>query len=275
MNKLTTAILSLVVLFGCQNNPTSSNLQEGSLAKKSSIELEVKPVFRIKTDRPGERLTVFVFYEKMGKPDGVGKPDGKGGKPPKESEECSDLNTNQAFAGLGVVLPALNFPVEYHPAFEPTNAAFDAIDRAVLAWENASSDNLLDFAYNALGTAAPARDFTNVVGWRQFIGRGSGFLAATFIWDDGTTILEADIFYNLRHKWAVNAVIEEGSTVCGTDFDIQAIGAHEFGHLIGLGHVVNADEADATMAPSAAKGELQKQTLTPGDIAGVLSVISE
>lgn len=271
MNKVIIAILSLFVFFGCQNNPTSPIVQEKiSLSKKSSFELEVKPVFRIKTDRPGEFLTVFVFSEKMGKPDG-----GRGGKPPKKTEECSDLNTNQAFAELGVVLPSLNFPVEYHPAFEPTNASFDAIDRAVSAWEGVSSDNLLDFAYNALGTAAPERDFTNVIGWRQFVGRGSGFLAVTFIWDDGTIILEADIFYNLKHKWAVNATIAPGETTCGTNFDIQAIGTHELGHLIGLGHVVNANEDDATMAPSAAKGELQKQTLTPGDISGVLSVISE
>lgn len=273
MNKVIIAILSLFVFFGCQNNPTSPTVQEKVSLTKVGIkrDLEVRPVFRIKTDRPGEFLTVFVFSEKMGRPDGAGG----GKKPPKEEEVCLDLNTNQAFAELGVVLPSLNFPVEYHPAFEPTDASFDAIDRAVSAWENASSDNLLDFLYNALGSAAPARDFTNVVGWRQFVGRGSGFLAATFIWDDGTTILEADIFYNLKHKWAVNAVIAAGDSTCGTNFDIQAIGTHELGHLIGLGHVVNANEADATMAPSAAKGELQKQTLTPGDISGVLSVISE
>ena len=268
MKKLMTILLSLIFLVGCQqdNSPLSPSSQT-NLGKRVSSEIEVRPVFRIKTDRPGERLTVFVFYAKGGK--GGGKPDG-GGKPPKGSDECSDLNTNQAFAELGVVLPSSNFQIEYHPVFEPTNA-FDAIDRAVSAWENASSDSLLNFAYNSLGSSPPERDFTNVVGWRQFVGRGGGFLAATFIWDDGTTILEADIFYNLKHKWAVNAIIEDGSTVCGTNYDIQAIGTHELGHLIGLGHVENG--SDATMAPSAAKGELQKQTLTPGDITGVLSVM--
>lgn len=272
MKKLMTILLSLIFILGCQTEQMplspSSSLQT-NLAKAVSSELEVTPVFRVKTEKSGEWLTVFVFHANMGRSDGRGG----GKKPPKETEVCLDLNTNQAFAELGVVLPSANFPVEYHPVFEPTNA-FDAIDRAVSAWEDASSDSLLDFVYNALGTAAPARDFTNVVGWRQFVGRGSGFLAATFIWDDGTTILEADIFYNLKHKWAVNTVIAAGDSTCGTNFDIQAIGTHEFGHLIGLGHVVNANEADATMAPSAAKGELQKQTLTPGDIAGVLSVMS-
>ena len=53
---------------------------------------------------------------------------------------------------------------------------------------------------------------------------------------------------------------------CCTDFDIQAIGAHEIGHFYGLGHT--ASGLDATMAPSAAKGESQKQTLTPGDVTG-------
>ena len=47
---------------------------------------------------------------------------------------------------------------------------------------------------------------------------------------------------------------------------MQNVGTHEVGHVIGLAHVQDKD-AMATMYPSAGKGEVKKQTLTPGDIA--------
>ncbi len=214
-------------------------------------EVEVEPVFRISTEKPNERYSVIVFGRKF-----------------KVSEECSDENLNQSFAELGVVLPASQFPVEYHPAFEPVEA-FEAISRAFDSWEAVTGDTF-DFSNTTIGTLPPARDNTNVVGWRLFTGKGGGFLAAAFIWDNGTNIIECDIFYNLRHKWAVNAIIEPGSIVCGNKFDIQAVGAHEIGHMLGLGHVARG--SDATMAPTVAKGELQKQTLTPGDKTGAITV---
>ena len=98
-------------------------------------------------------------------------------------------------------------------------------------------------------------------------------MAATYIWDNGEgTILEADILYNTSQSWAVNASIDEANdpTICGTDFDVEAIGVHEIGHLLGLGHV---DNPAATMFGSAAKGELMKQTLTPGDALGGNEVV--
>jgi hypothetical protein len=94
------------------------------------------------------------------------------------------------------------------------------------------------------------------------------------VYDDGTHIIETDLFYNLKYTWAVNPMIEPGSTLCGEQFDIQAVGTHEIGHKLGLAHVAddgnpaNGDETDATMFGAAAKGELKKQTLTPGDVEG-------
>lgn len=206
----------------------------------------------------GEFETVFLFEARGGK-----------GKPTVE-ESCLDTNTNEFFTELGVRLPSGGFFVEYHPIFEPTFLAFGAIDLGFSAWETAIGNSaLFDFAYVPDGVATPERDSTNVVGWRRFVGRGGDFLAAAFITDDGTEILEVDIFYNLKYKWKANASIEPGSTVCGDEFDIQAIGTHEIGHMLGLGHV---GTSDATMAPTAAKGELAKQTLTPGDVVGASTV---
>jgi len=154
--------------------------------------------------------------------------------------------------------------------------AFTAIDLGFGAWKQAveNPENPIvtfNFSEDALAPLPPERDSRNVVGWRQLVGRDARkVLAATYIWDDGGTIVEADVVYNTAHKWAVNVPILPGGNDCGKDFDVQAIGTHEIGHFIGLGHV-NTD--DATMFGSAAKGELKKQTLTPGDADGAKQVL--
>ena len=282
------SVLGLIAVsfwVGCseQSEPLSPKDDHGiqTLAKKVQVpDVEVKPVFRIPTGRNSERLTVFVFYEKGGNDKGGGG----GKKPPKddgEEKECLDTNTNQAYSELGVLWPTSGIPVEYQPAFEPESVidlAFDAIDRGFGAWEAVRA--LADFKEVLDAPLAPERDDRNIVGWRQLVGRDAKkILAATFIWDDGnSTITETDIVFNTAQKWAVNHSIEPGSQLCGTDFDVQAIAAHEVGHLRGVGHVIddgdatNGDETDATMFGSAAKGELKKQTLTPGDEDGAKKV---
>jgi hypothetical protein len=254
------------VWFGCseQTEPfTSTGQQEiESLGKRAEApSLEVKPVFRMPTGRNSEHLTVFVYYEKGGKGGGGGK------KPPKDDgggEQCSDPNTNEAYSLIGPRWSAANISVAYQSAFEPevvVGLAFGAIDNAFSAWEAAVlNSSFVNFAEDSQAPLPPERDGTNVVGWRQLVGRDARrVLAATYIWDDGNgSILEADILYNTTHEWAVNT----------------AIAVHEIGHFIGLDHVNddgvsgNGDETNATMAPTAAKGELKKQTLTPGDISG-------
>ena len=271
---LTIVLVPMFLLIGCGEGgePLAPENVQGIqlLAKKGSVPaVDVAPVFRMPTGRNAERLTVFVFHEKGGK---------GGGKPPKDDgggEGCSDPNTNQTFSEIGVRWLEPGILVEYQPAFEPeavVGVAFNALVRAFDAWESAvTNEMMVNFSENASAPLSPERDGRNIIGWRQLVGRDARkVLAATYIWDDGNgMILETDIVYNTAHKWAVNTIIESGSTECGTDFDVQAIGTHEIGHFIGLHHVNNDD---ATMAPTAAKGELKKQTLTPGDITGANAV---
>jgi hypothetical protein len=281
---VTTLILFLNLLqFSCTNDTTPLEPEDNQLLSNVSNSddfmisasrtttppgIEVRPVYRVPTEEPGVFLTVFVFHERGGK-----KP-----KPPKGGgeQDCTDLNTNELYAELGPKIAGSGWGVEYHPAFEPnsvTGEAFDAIDNGFNTWEDITGDGLFNFDFIPTGSSPPALDNNNVIGWRLFTGRGGSFLAATWVWDDGANILETDIFYNLKHKWAVNPSIADGQELCGESFDVESIGVHEIGHMLGLGHVfpdadISGDERDATMAPTAAKGELKKQTLTPGDKDG-------
>ena len=267
---LTTTIGFFLVWSGCSTESellsSGGEQQALSLAKQAGVPaIDVIPVYRVATGKNGERLTVFVFYEKGGK---------GGGKPPKDGggESCSDPNANQEYALLGVKWPQANIPVAYQPTFEPdavVDAAFTAINLGFDAWKQAVET--FSFSEDALAPLPPGRDDSNVVGWRQLVGRDARkVLAATYIWDGGGHIVEADVVYNTANKWAVNRAIIE-PTDCGKDFDVQAIGTHEIGHFIGLGHVNNDA---ATMFGSAAKGELKKQTLTPGDADGAGLVLA-
>ena len=163
--------------------------------------------------------------------------------------------------------------VVYNPTFEPGSVAGQAaaaVGRSFDTWDDEVEGDIVLGSLDANASLAPTEDRVNVIGWRQLVGRDAKrVLAATYIWDDGAgTILEADILYNLGQDWAVNTMLDP--TTCGTDFDVQGIGTHEIGHFYGLGHT--ASGSDATMAPSAAKGELEKQTLAPGDQAGIAAV---
>ena len=218
-------------------------------------DLHVEPIFRLPNGHNNELQTVFVFHAR--------------GPKKKPIEECSDINENEDYSELGARLSEAGLFFNYYPIFEPT-FAFDAVDRSFTSWEM-EAGNIFDFAYDPDGNAGPDRDGLNVIGWRRFVGAGGGFLAAAFITEDGAgEIVEVDIFFNLKHKWSEGPAIAAGDMTCGEQYDIQAVSTHEVGHALGLGHVLPG--SDATMAPSAQKGELMKQTLTPGDIVGAVTV---
>ncbi len=268
-------VISLVVL-GCARESSSF------AADPTTISLEGKD--RIVNVNTGEFEMVLVLGQRGFNVNTAKGGQGKGKGPPQPpvNTSCSDTDLNRSFVTIGPVLPLDTFLVEYHPLFEPDTLAFEALDRAFTTWETAIEDpTLIEFTYILGGGATVERDGINVIGWRKFVGPDSNFLAAAWIWDDGDQVLEVDVFFNLKHKWTVSAAIEPGSSLCGDEFDIQAIGTHEIGHLIGLDHVeddgndANGDERDATMAPSAGAGELSKQTVTVGDIegAGVVTAI--
>ncbi len=243
------AVMAVGILFtACRDHNHTTIIIDDSI--------EVDPVFRIPNGHGFERQTVFVFHAR--------------GPKKKAPEECSDTNENEDFSELGARLSEAGLFFDYHPIFEPTFEAFEAVERSFAAWE-VEIGNIFDVALYPPGNAGPERDGLNVIGWRRFVGPGGDFLAAAFITENGVgEIVEADIFFNLKHKWSVGPVITPGDLTCGEQYDIQAVSTHEVGHALGLGHVESG--SDATMAPSARRGELAKQTLTPGDAVGAVTV---
>jgi hypothetical protein len=105
-------------------------------------------------------------------------------------------------------------------------------------------------------------DGVNVVMFRN-ASSGSA-IATTYWWSSGSSIVDADIVF-----WDGAFRFFTGSTGCSGGFYIEDIAAHEFGHVLGLGH---STSLAATMYPSVSSCDMRNRTLDADDIAGVTAL---
>lgn len=105
-------------------------------------------------------------------------------------------------------------------------------------------------------------DGVNVVG---FGGLPKGVLAVACSWTTGGTAVEGDITYNTRHAWYAVDV----PAGCSSKYGVAAVGAHEFGHVFGLGHVSESAHPNLTMSTAARPCSNTPVTLGRGDVRGL------
>jgi len=101
-----------------------------------------------------------------------------------------------------------------------------AISSALASWTAVSSapHNL---TYAGTTTSGFVTNGVNTVLWANGNGCTGGCLAITaLVLASGPPITETDISFNNSYSWNTN----------GTDYDVQAVATHEFGHTLGLHH---------------------------------------
>lgn len=146
-----------------------------------------------------------------------------------------------------------------------------AIRSAVQSWndaplsgatlvEDASAASQASTNWSSSGIHLVMFDETNSSGWFP---PGSGIVALTPLWfaSDGR-ITDADILYN-GSDFLFTTSQESGR------FDIEDVGAHELGHLLGLDH---SGHAGATMYPYVDSSVILHRSLSADDIAGVRTI---
>jgi len=151
------------------------------------------------------------------------------------------------------------------------SSAFDALMKSFKVWELANC-SYAKFKY--MGRITPPseerdtlglRDNKNMVTWRHRywpVTRGALAVTSTISMGAGETI-ESDLTFNgVHYTWAT-------SNHQMRLMDIQGVGTHEVGHLLGLGHVKNKE---ATMYPSTMPGDLNPRTLAKDDLDGVCNL---
>ena len=136
----------------------------------------------------------------------------------------------------------------------------DAVLTAAESWETVGA--AIEFEYLGFTDVQEmGYDGDNVVYFTELWDEGDSKAAMTYNWttEDGA-IVSFDVGINAESwEWT----IDEGQPI----MDIENVMAHEFGHVLGIGH--SAIDDLATMWESTEPGELMKRSLRPDDENGL------
>lgn len=137
-------------------------------------------------------------------------------------------------------------------------------------WQTAIN-NKVTFSRSSTDTIVDrqALDGKNIVAWGRTPGTA---LAVTYVWYYTATgaEVEADTIMNKKFSWSW--VPPSTACVNANTYDAQDILTHELGHTMGLDDMYTSDYVNNTMYGYGAKGEIKKDTLTTGDVAGVQAI---
>ncbi len=164
-------------------------------------------------------------------------------------------------AGKEIKWPVQSVSYVVNAAGSPAGS-LEGIRSAMQTWTDVGSSSFV-FAYAGTTTASShgKNDGQNIV---TFAHMGSnGTLAENAFWYTTGTgeLLDSDIRFNTNYPWSTD--------VSPTDYDVQNIGTHEFGHSLSLDDLYGDADAEKTMYGYGSPGETKKRTLDPDDVAGV------
>lgn len=215
--------------------------------------------------RPNLKVRVFVHGPKI-----------NFGKKALPQTACSDADSNSVVRSAGWRLPAGTWSYYVNSANAPSlnGASFGAIaDASFAEWSSKTEVRNAITAFQNAGTTETSRyalDGKNILTWGK---APSNALAVTYIWYNRKTkvAVETDTIMNKSFLWSWTSY---SSGICGVSgtYDAQNILTHELGHWVGLDDHYTANYANNTMYGYGAKGEIKKDTLTQGDIAGVAKI---
>ena len=195
----------------------------------------------------------------------------RGKTPAPSSLVCSDPDASAPVDWAGWKIPAC-WTYKTNPARAPASVGrtnFVAIAlSSFTAWASQSG---ISFTRLADTTATKkSRDNQNIVVWGTTSGTALG---VTYIWYNSLTktAVELDTILNKQKPWSWTTYAA-GLCANPTTYDAQNILTHEIGHWLGLDDEYDSLHLNSTMYGYGSKGEIKKDTLTTGDIAGIKAI---
>lgn len=135
-------------------------------------------------------------------------------------------------------------------------------------WQGAVSGKV-SFSRGSNTTVDRSRyDLKNIVAWGRTSSSSLGVTYIRYLTLSGL-VVDVDTIMNKRVAWSWS-----NSDTCANSnsYDAQNILNHEIGHWIGLDDHYDSAYQNNTMFGFGSKGEVKKNTLTTGDIAGALAI---
>jgi hypothetical protein len=223
---------------------------------------------KTKEDKGPLSKKVFIHYKKP-----RGKPDNRG-KKPKPSAEDEGSYTYIARGMKWKTTENYFFNPEGAPDFSSS-----AISEAMATWDVEVSFDIFGSLTDVVGaTVNEDVDGDNVIIFADLndfpwlnIGDPSGVIAVTLVWGFYNApprfreIVEVDMIFNTSGNWIWEHAGYEGDPV----MDVLNIAVHEIGHATGMGDLYDTTASLETMYGYSHIGEIIKQDLYNGDIAGI------
>lgn len=261
MHKITYGLASLMAALALTASPVAfaAHGTHSPIPEKSGVYDD--------PDHPGVKVRVFVHPE---------SDRGLHPEKPTRSESpalmcTADPDSNAIVGPAGWRLPS-NVTYQLNPSSVPASVNGSNLPTIVgngfADWAGAANGRIT-FTRGANTTIArQAYDSRNVIAWGRTSGSALGVTYVRYYTSTGQ-VVDVDTIMNKKFawKWANDTMCADTAA-----YDAENIMTHELGHWLGLNDHYDAAYVDATMYGYGAKGEVKKNTLTTGDIAGTAAL---
>jgi hypothetical protein len=197
------------------------------------------------------------------------------------------FSPSQAYLKFGVLTPSgvkavrWTRPIQYlvtnrDTVFVSASQLQTAVSRAFSSWAGVPNVSITHSFIGFTGAEPFSADGASVIGFRSRPELERTLAAAIFELDEITgDIIESDIFFNTAFVWSVAPAGQADR------YDLESVGVHEIGHLLGLGHSALGETEvrptgrrvlgkRAVMFPIAyPPGNIEDRTLEADDRAGL------
>lgn len=157
-----------------------------------------------------------------------------------------------------------SFPLPYQ--VDVSNSGLDPVlaKQAVV-----TSLNTWDVEEHPAGTTfVEASPYKVFIKWGYLDGFGSTLAVTSVSYNVATKkIVSATVTYDSGDSWSIYSSLNCAGQ--GSAFDVENVGTHEIGHVLGLDHVRKSQDSGQTMWPYASQGETMRRTLGTGDKRGI------